>query len=521
MYAVSLGVTVLIILLVLRLNPLGGGAESSGSQQQQPPDWLVRVAYQKAYQSGDIAPTSAEWVRSNASVIAPAVGLRTGDSNVQEYLVVLHGHFTAYAASVPYGAALPTGSVLSFAIEVSPQHRITDWGVGDRKVPIPGLEPFVLPDGSQTYTDPAGWTVPVPPGWSWQGFDLSASPDTPTHGTMLANTSALNLVGPPAALPQASGAGFPDVGVALTVATTPHNFGGERIWNPPLSVDDMAQGSAPGGAPALSTLTFAGPDGQWYTMTLKVGSAASPLDRSAAASMVASLTFDQPPSTQVPISSAVPTMPQSATVPDLTGMTERQAEQALSDVGLAMLPNFSFSDSVPDGGVLTVSPAAGTEVSGATSVEVWIAAPGSPPANGGGWVWLGSLQREHPDLIVGAARGPGGDPVIALNPGVEAATAAPILDAALAGKPYSTISCQRSKSELDAVGKEIRGLSGSHRLMTHGWAGWVDALSCTYVVEGSFPASTVAEIQRRFGDRVSVVDGVRQSLDGGSSTPSP
>jgi hypothetical protein len=106
---------------------------------------LVEEAINMAASNQDPNPTSAEWVLKDTATIAPAVGLTAdqGSTNDVEYLVVLHGSFTATGAKVPFGQPLPTGSVLAFTLDPK-THGVLDWTVGDRSVEIPGLQPLDL-----------------------------------------------------------------------------------------------------------------------------------------------------------------------------------------------------------------------------------------------------------------------------------------------------------------------------------------------------------------------------------------
>jgi hypothetical protein len=245
---------------------------------------------------------------------------------VREYLVVLHGHFVENEASVPYGAAAPTGSVLTFAVQAETR-RLTDLGVGDREVRVEGLQSFTLPPASHVYADPRGWTVAVPPGWSVQRFDLTTSSDSPVVGAMLSNVVLPAPVGssrtPP---PQASGVGFPPGAVALVIATTVPNWGGQHVWQPPLSVGDMWKGSAPAGAPSLEGLDFTGP-GQLYVATIKVGAQVIQSDQAAVASVVASLRFEasasSAPTTEEPgPTKSLPSQTSSPEAPPPTGIVD-------------------------------------------------------------------------------------------------------------------------------------------------------------------------------------------------------
>src|SRR6478736_6070755 len=129
-------IAILAIAVIAWLSPLGDTGDQAGEQAGgPPPSWLVDQAYQLAYTHGDITPDSAEWVLTDANTIAPAVGLQSGDPNVQEYLIVLHGHFTANAP-VPPGASAPTGSILVQAFNADTQDPL-DFGVGNDPVTVP------------------------------------------------------------------------------------------------------------------------------------------------------------------------------------------------------------------------------------------------------------------------------------------------------------------------------------------------------------------------------------------------
>jgi hypothetical protein len=286
----------------LALRPTAPSTISSAGTE--PPAWLVDQAYRMAYGSGDITPTSAQWVLSDADTIAPAVGLEHGDPGMQEYLVVLHGDFTAYSAKVPSGADLPTGHVLSFAASAH-THHITDWGVGGRDVHVPGLEPFTLPAESQRYTDAdAGWTVAVPPGWEATGFTLGWS-DSAASGSVIANANMPLPVAGDQTPPQISAEGFPDDGVALVIAPASTMSGNLPIRTPPLSIEDFGKGSAPRGGSTLDTVWFTSKgtasDGPplVFAATLRIGPQVSRVDLDAIEDVVASLTFG-PTATSAP-----------------------------------------------------------------------------------------------------------------------------------------------------------------------------------------------------------------------------
>ena len=155
-YAVAVGALALVVAIVIAIDPLGSDEKPQpGGPSGGPPTWLVDQAYGMAYANGDITPSSSQWILADAATIAPAVGLDHGGLNLQEYLVVLHGDFTAYAAKIPAGSDPPTGHVLAVAFDAQ-THEVTDSGLGGQDVTVPGLEPFTLPTPADTYTDDAG-----------------------------------------------------------------------------------------------------------------------------------------------------------------------------------------------------------------------------------------------------------------------------------------------------------------------------------------------------------------------------
>src|SRR5512141_277053 len=97
-FAVAAAVVALLVAAVAGLAPLTGTQRVPGANDQ-PPAWVVDAAYQAAYNSGDITPDSAEWALLPRSAIPTPVGTAGAGSTEQEYVVVLHGRFTAYWAS--------------------------------------------------------------------------------------------------------------------------------------------------------------------------------------------------------------------------------------------------------------------------------------------------------------------------------------------------------------------------------------------------------------------------------------
>ena len=67
--------------------------------------------------------------RGPAEQVVAGAGVDSPGTRV--WLVVLHGHFQDPGASLPSGAPIPTGSIISFTINKQ-SHHIMDFGIGDR-----------------------------------------------------------------------------------------------------------------------------------------------------------------------------------------------------------------------------------------------------------------------------------------------------------------------------------------------------------------------------------------------------
>ena len=301
-------IAILAIAVIAWLSPLGGtGEQPGGATGGPPPSWLVDQAYQLAYQNGDIVPDQAEWVLTDANTIAPAVGLQSGDPNVQEYLVVLHGTFTGYGASVPAGANLPTGHVLSAAYAAD-THAVTDSGIGDQPATVAGLTSFELPDPSQIFISPEGWTMPVPPGWR-AGATTVPAPRGPAQGTLITNSAAASST-PSGTETAVAAANFPAAGVAMVVSDLPPD-GQTQPVGPPLHWSDFTQVSNDQGSTAWR-VSLEGPR-QIFSMEVRVGDDASPQDTAALHDMIAALAFGDQAAT-LPSPSGAPGLPTQSSV---------------------------------------------------------------------------------------------------------------------------------------------------------------------------------------------------------------
>lgn len=296
-YLLGVGALALVIAVAVALIPLGDAGHRVGDDAAAtPPSWLVDKAYEFAYASGDISPSSAEWTVGGLDEVGPAVGVDHGDPSVREYLVVLTGGFTGYWAKVPAEEALPTGDTVSFAVDPS-THEVTDSSIGrmenDVLDTITGLRRFELPPRSAFFAyERGGWTVLEPPGWSHIEFMTGWGPGSVT-GAIVSNTNSLAVAGGGNVPPQAAAKGFPADGVALAVtqvATFPSNALPVTL---PLSIDDFAQGSTSAGDSTLDVAWIQEGDTR-LAMTIRTGARASAADRAAIAEVVASLTFAEP-----------------------------------------------------------------------------------------------------------------------------------------------------------------------------------------------------------------------------------
>ena len=88
--------------------------------------------------TGTCCPTRPSGRFSHVNAIPTPVGTGGAGSKQMEYVIVLHGSFTAYGASPPAGTPPPKGSVLSIAYDAS-THDVTDFGLTDGDTGIQGL----------------------------------------------------------------------------------------------------------------------------------------------------------------------------------------------------------------------------------------------------------------------------------------------------------------------------------------------------------------------------------------------
>jgi hypothetical protein len=158
-------------------------------------------------------------------------------------------------------------------------------GLGRTK-PAPA-EPTPAP--SDSYTDPAGWRVHVPPGWSVRPFSLASSSD-PVEGAVISNVPLPDpVVGPPY---QAGGLHFPGDGIALVIASKASWEDPGNLPSPPLSRGLFLEGSGIG--LTMDFLKFQG-NNSVFTATLKTADGVPPADQRAMSGVVSSITFPSTP----------------------------------------------------------------------------------------------------------------------------------------------------------------------------------------------------------------------------------
>ena len=329
------------ILVWRAFDPTGthGTPRSTLGQRHQPPDWVVGQAIRMAKANEDPRPTSAYWVYTDGATIAPAVGLTPDQASAaKEYLVILHGSFTAVGAKVPSGDPVPTGTVLSFTLDPK-THEVLDWGVTDHAVDVAGLQSFSLtPGGTIEYVDQVGLPLSLsyPVGWFAQSIVHPADAVGPHQlGVIVANTSSgmpsSNTVTPtPGPLPE--NPNLPPDFVRLTILT---NGDGQpdpaAIDSPlPLSMNDAKHAPGPVNIRSISATV----SGVSYEISIQGGPQATDSDLAVADAIVASIR----PTDITPSPSPSSVAPSTST--SLAGMWTALIVQGPSD----MMPRLQVVD---------------------------------------------------------------------------------------------------------------------------------------------------------------------------------
>ena len=117
------------------------GPQPAARLDVQPAGWLLELVRSAPSGSADPTSVSGEWVLTDGRTAAPAVGLQDGDPQAMRYVLVLQGSFDIGQRA--FGTPPITGSVLVISYDAD-THEVTDWGVSDQPVDLPGLQPFLL-----------------------------------------------------------------------------------------------------------------------------------------------------------------------------------------------------------------------------------------------------------------------------------------------------------------------------------------------------------------------------------------
>jgi hypothetical protein len=133
--------------------------------------------------------------------------------------------------------------------------------------------------GPNLYRDPGGWQVLVPAGWRAQPFSFDGRISS-AEGAQISDVASLPPPRPLTGVPlQASSNDVPSPGIAVVIATDDghRNQRGKRIQTPPLTIDEMEEGSGIGSV--LDLMWFRG-DGHTFVLTARIsdGSYGHPYD---------------------------------------------------------------------------------------------------------------------------------------------------------------------------------------------------------------------------------------------------
>jgi hypothetical protein len=147
---------------------------------------------------------------------------------------------------------------------------------------------------AKTYSDPAGWTLQVQPGWHVTPFETSEG-NASAKGVQISNVALPSPAIVPGFPIQANGRDLPDDGIALIIAVDDDPGDAQKPPQsppqPPLALDMFLQGSAPAGSPTLDLLWFSG-NGRTFLASIKSGPTSSSNDRAALQETVAFLHFE-------------------------------------------------------------------------------------------------------------------------------------------------------------------------------------------------------------------------------------
>jgi len=135
-WAVGVAVTAGTLLAILSSSATATSGSAIPASAVSP---LATSMAQLAQWNGDAHPASIQAVSTTEDqalqTVTPGDQV-PGSTGVPVYLVVMTGNFTDMHASVPSGAALPTGKYLTVTIDPA-THAVMDLGLGNNAPPVP------------------------------------------------------------------------------------------------------------------------------------------------------------------------------------------------------------------------------------------------------------------------------------------------------------------------------------------------------------------------------------------------
>ena len=135
------------------------GQASSTLPSKDPPAWLADLALQESKASGDPEPASGEWALTDAATVAKVLGPGDGDGSVEEYLVVLTGHFQANSAFLPSSEhEPPAGTTLVLVIDHA--QVVQDFGIVPGDIDTSAVDRMYSFDPSDSDSSPSPTSAP-------------------------------------------------------------------------------------------------------------------------------------------------------------------------------------------------------------------------------------------------------------------------------------------------------------------------------------------------------------------------
>ncbi len=129
-----------VVALTAGLTLAACGAAASGGVTMAS---LTKLAEQEAISAGDRGVHYADAVLTTRQAAATLISGDEINTNEAVYLVQLLGHFTLTGVSIPPNGTAPTGTALSFAVDVS-DGRVVDTGLTLRAADLSKLGPVIV-----------------------------------------------------------------------------------------------------------------------------------------------------------------------------------------------------------------------------------------------------------------------------------------------------------------------------------------------------------------------------------------